>query len=160
LSEEEIQNIADAANRDVDRILEQERLAQEAKASSKSWMHRNKFSFNEHVQALADKCVQIFGEPSKKDVTLWVMEIGSWVDAGARAVDWKRAREIVSGYTQPVLSVTGMTKAVKFAAQERRNGTAPETPRESYHPEYEKFVADPEQDKKYHPMPEHLRRKL
>lgn len=136
----------------MDAILDQERSAQAAKNSGKAWMHRTKFSFNEHVLALADKAVQIFGEPSKKDVTLWVMEIGSWVDAGARGEDWKRAREIVSGYSQPVVSITGMTKAVKFAAQERKNGGAEEK-REPYHPEYEKVVFDPEEEKKYVPNP-------
>ncbi len=155
IAKEKIQKITDEANKEVDAILEQERLANQHK--SKSWRLRENFQFNEHALALADKCASRFGEPSKKDITLWVMEIGAWVDAGARAEDWQRAEEIVSGYSQPVISITGMTKAVKFAAQERKNGTTPQKEQEPYHPEYEKFKFDPEQEAKYVPAP--LRKK-
>ena len=101
-------------------ILEAERAAAEAKKSGKAWKQRSKFSFNENILALADLCVLRFGEPSGNEVSTWLMEIGHWSDVGAKPVDWKRAVEIVSGYSQPVLSVTGMTKAVKFATQERK----------------------------------------
>jgi len=101
-------------------ILEAERAAAEAKKSGKAWKQRSKFEFNENILALADLCVLRFGEPSGSEVSTWLMEIGHWSDVGAKPVDWKRAVEIVSGYSQPVLSVTGMTKAVKFATQERK----------------------------------------
>jgi len=151
LSAEEIKKITKSANKDMDALLEQERLAAENK--SKAWKHRQSFAFNSTILAFADLCVKRFGEPAKKDLSLWVMEIGSWTDAGATPDDWKRAEEIVSGYTQPVLSVTGMTKAVKFAAQERKNGQTPVETREPYHPEFEIVRADPEEDKKYVPNP-------
>lgn len=117
---ESLREISDEANKTVDAILDQARKS-EQQNKAKSWKLRDKFNFNEHVLALADKCVQRFGEPSKKDVTMWVIEIGSWVDAGSRVSDWTRAEQIVAGYTQPIISVTGMTKAIKFAAQERKN---------------------------------------
>ena len=50
------------------------------------------------------------------------MEIGEWVDFGVRKQDWPRAVEIVSGFSAPVLSVTGMTKALKRACMERKDG--------------------------------------
>lgn len=151
LSAEEIKQ----ANLKVDAIFESQRQAEEAKKQGKAWKQRSSFSFNEHVLALADKCVTRFGEPSKRDLTTWVMEIGSWVDAGARVGDWERAEAIVSGYTQPVISITGMTKAIKFSVQERKNGQTPR-PVEERHPEWVPFVQpDPAQ---FVPMPENLRR--
>lgn len=149
-----IKDISRAANKKVDAILGYERQAKENK--DKSWKYRQSFAFHAGILAFADQCVKRFGEPTKKDLSLWITEIGSWTDAGAIPADWKRAEEIVAGYTQPVLSITGMTKAVKFAAQERKNGRQPV---EEMRPEYKKFVADPEQQKKYVPIPEHLRRK-
>ena len=153
LNTSEIKEITDSANKTVDDLLNFERAAHAAETQGKAWKHREDFGFNEHVLALADKCSQRFGAPSKRDITVWVLELGSWVDAGARVADWERAEEIVAGYSQPVLTVTGMTKAVKFAAQERKNGTAPQSrePREEDHPEWKKFVAP--ENTKYVPAP-------
>lgn len=153
LSEEENQQVNDK----VEAIIRGSIEAKKMEKAGKSWNHREKFQFNEHILAFADKCAQRFGEPTKKDISLWVEEIGSWVDAGGRVGDWERAVEIVSGYSQPVISITGMTKAIKFAIQERKNGI--QAPREEYHPEYRIVRADPEEDKKYTPMPENLRRR-
>ena len=140
LSEQDLKDV----NRKVDILLEFEKKALDSKAEGKSWKLRNSFAFNEHVLALADLCAKRFGEPSKRDLTIWVQEIGSWVDAGARAEDWERAEKIVSGYSGPVVSVTGLTKAIKFASQERKNGTVPVStePREEDHPEWKKFVPE------------------
>jgi hypothetical protein len=46
-----------------------------------------------------------------------------------------------------------------FLAHSSMYGKSQEEEKEPYHPEYEKVVADPEQEKKYIPIPEHLRRK-
>ncbi len=150
LDSKSLSYITESANKTVDAILESARLG-EIVNKLKAWKQRDKFTFNEHVVALADLCVQRFGEPSKKDVTTWVLEIGSWVDAGARVVDWNRAVEIVSKYSQPVISVTGMTKAIKFSAQERKNG---ETPVEVERPEYRRF--QPMDDSLFVPAPKRL----
>lgn len=153
ISTEKMKDITESANRTVEAMLELERAAHAAETQGKAWKHREDFGFNEHVLAFADKCSQRFGAPSKRDITVWVLELGSWVDAGARVIDWERAEDIVAGYSQPVLTVTGMTKAVKFAAQERKNGTAPQSrePREEDHPEWKKFVAP--ENVKYVPAP-------
>lgn len=153
LDSKSLSYITESANKTVDAILEGARLG-ETTNKLKAWKQRNQFTFNEHVVVLADFCVQRFGEPSKKDVTTWVMEIGSWVDAGARSEDWNRAVEIVSQYSQPVISVTGMTKAIKFAAQERKNGVKP--PDAQPHPEYQRF--QPMDDNLFVPAPKRFAR--
>jgi len=152
LSEEEIKQ----ANLKVDAMLGFQRQAEQEKQNGKAWRLRDNFQFNEHVLALADLAVSRFGEPSKKELTTWVLEIGSWVDAGARAEDWKRAVEIVNGYSQPVISITGMTKAVKFAAQERKQGVP--AVKEEFHPEWVPFVPRDESD--CVPIPEHLKKRI
>lgn len=119
------------ANAKMDAFLQAERAAMEAKKSGKAWKLRHKFEFNETILALADLCVSRFGEPSGNDVGIWLLEIGHWADVGVKPTDWNRAVEIVSGYSQPVVSVTGMTKAIKFAAQERKERNNRKLPNET-----------------------------
>jgi hypothetical protein len=124
-----LETIKAKADRKVDAILEQEAKTQEAAKTGKSWSLREKFSFNQDMLALADLAQAKFGSPSKKELSLWVGEIGGWCDFGCRAVDWPRACEIVSTFTTPVLSVTGMTKAMKAAYMERKGSqNAPRNP--------------------------------
>jgi len=149
----DIAEIVKSANQSMDKQIK----FMQGRTENNSWTHRDKFSFNSDILVFADLCANRFGEPSKKDLPLWILEIGSWVDSGARAVDWPAAVEIVGKYTTPVISITGMTKAVKFAAQERKNGNPSQT-QEPYHPEWEKVKDDPNEGK-YVPVPAELRRK-
>lgn len=119
----ENKNISDAiqeGDKTMDAILEGERRYVAEKTKGKAWKHREHFTSNETMALLADLCVEKFGEPSKKELSLWLMEIGGWADFGCRPSDWTRALEIVKGYTTPAMSPTGMSKAIKTAAQERR----------------------------------------
>jgi hypothetical protein len=110
--------VQEQADQKVNAILELE--ANAAKEKTKNWTYREKFSFNADVLDFADLCAAQFGPPSKKELMLWIAEIGGWCDFGCRAKDWPRAKKIVDGFSTPVLSVTGMTKALRAARQERR----------------------------------------
>lgn len=106
-----------------ERPTTEEDLEADRRANKKSWPSRDKFAFNPDILAFADLCAMNFGAPRKKDVSLWIMEIGGWVDAGYKADDWVRAVEIVRGYSTPAMSPTGMTKALNLAAHERKTGS-------------------------------------
>jgi hypothetical protein len=125
--------IQEQADRKVDAILELE--AQVEKQKVKAWTYREKFTFNQDMLDLADLAQARFGPPSKKDLSLWIMEIGDWCDFGCRAKDWPRAIQIVSTFTTPVLSITGMTKAIRAACQERKTPAPQEN-----NPAYKKYV--------------------
>lgn len=121
------------ANAKMDAILDQQRQAENAEVKGVSWTHREKFP--EMLRPLADLCVRKFGKPSKKDLKLWLMEIGDWYDNGCTTDDFTEAEKITAKYDTPVMSPTGMTKAIKYAAQQRKNKpekTKPASTEEDY----------------------------
>lgn len=148
-SETHKKSVLEKANQKVDAILQLEAQASQEKV--RGWTYREKFSFNQDILDLADRCSEKFGPPSKRDLSLWIMEIGDWADFGIRAQDWARAQEIVAGFSVPILSVTGMTKALRAACLERKNPSV-----QPERPELKKYV--PEEGQKYAPRPEHLAR--
>lgn len=115
-----ISNIILEADKTMDAILQNERVFMEKFKLGKAWKGRDAFTNNEMTLFFADLCAKKFGAPSKKDTSLWLQEIGIWVDHGCRPSDWDHAMEIVKGYTTPAMSPTGITKAIKTAASERR----------------------------------------
>lgn len=120
LSEREKLEIKHEANKTVDGFVESEKI--KAEHTGKEWKHREKFGFDPRFQVFADLAESRFGPPSKAEVGLWIQEIQQWIDVGAIQQDWQRAQEIIGKYSTPVMSITGVTKAVKFAAQERKKG--------------------------------------
>lgn len=105
------------ANAKMDAILEQDRKALENRHIS--WEYREKFP--EMLRPLADLCVKKFGKPSKRDLTLWLSEIGHWYDCGCTPADFSAAERIAAKYETPPMSPTGITKAIKLAAQSRKH---------------------------------------
>lgn len=125
ISHEKISKAIEAADMTMDRILAAERGYVLEKTKGKTWKHRQSFETSETAVLLADLCVMKFGEPAKKDIALWMQEISSWVSHGVRPSDWTRMTEIVSEYTTPAMGITGISKAIKFAATERREKAVP-----------------------------------
>lgn len=117
---EKISKAMQAADRSMDFILAAERGYVAEKTKGKIWKHRSAFETSEVAVLLADLCVMKFGEPPKKDIALWMQEISSWISHGVLPSDWTRMLEIVSEYTTPAMGITGISKAIKFAATERR----------------------------------------
>jgi len=116
----EISETIQAANKSMEFILAAERGYVLEKTKGKTWKHRKSFETTETAVLLADLCVLKFGEPAKKDLALWHQEIEAWVAHGVRPSDWTRMLEIISEYSTPAMSITGISKAIKFAATERR----------------------------------------
>lgn len=120
LDAQKIHNAMEAADKTMDIILAGERAFVEEKMKGKTWKHRTAFATSEIMVLLADLCVLKFGEPTKKDIPLWMAEIQGWVAHGVLPRDWKRMLEIIAEYTTPAMGITGVSKAIKFAATERR----------------------------------------
>lgn len=93
------------------------------KQGKQNWKYRDEFlSMGEEITDLADLCVSKFGAPSnKKELGLWIAELSDWLQNSVTSTDWKPALEIIDGYSNPVLTITGITKAIKYAARERKN---------------------------------------
>lgn len=138
-----------AADRTMDALLDAERRFVQAQTDGKAWKLRDNFQHNETILMFADLCFQKFGQPSKRDISLWLLEIGDWVDRGFRPSDWKRACEITDKYDIPPAKPTSMTSALNTAAQERRN-----KPKEPERPEHKPYQP---KEGNYVPRPAHLK---
>ena len=124
LAETQKKEIIQSADKSMNFILNAEREFVKAQTGGKAWKLRKNFEYDEIILLFADLCTRKFGEPIKRDVSLWILEIGAWKDMGFIPSDWKRACEITEKYDIPPAKPTSMTNALRTAAQERREKPA------------------------------------
>ena len=80
----------DKANKKVDAVLEQERIAQDKQASGASWPGRE--SMPEPIRDLLDVYVQVTGQRATKGALMdWLQSGQDWLDLDAQPVDIKNA---------------------------------------------------------------------
>jgi hypothetical protein len=71
----------------------------------------------------------------------------------------EHVEQAVKDLTAKSMTITDLYSVSKTAIALANPAPVENEKPEPYHPEYEKVVADPEQEKKYVPIPEHLKRK-
>jgi hypothetical protein len=102
----------------MDGILKSHEQAEEARNKGIAWKGRD--AFPESHRKLADEAVRKFGSPSPRHISLWILEIGDWYSNGCTVADFRCAEEITKTYSTPVVTITGMTSAIKTCAQTRK----------------------------------------
>ena len=124
-----LEKVTRSANKTVDFILENERIAQEKDASGASWPHRDKFP--DAIRELLDVYVRLTGQRLTKDKVMdWLSTGQDWLDLGIIADDLIKAHKKSKGDERGFGAFTvgrpgGLTNTANmFAGERRTNGKA------------------------------------